>query len=401
MKLALKILLPILLIAGAIFGGKKLISMKAPPEKREIKEAIPTVKVIRLSADTHRPEVRSYGTVQSFDEARLTPELSAKIVWISDAFRVGKEVSMGEELVRLEKRDFEIALEQQQASVSEIQRQLEEEKVRSQQAADDWVVSGRKLEDASDFRLRKPQLAALEAQLKSAEAGIDQAKLNLGRTTIRSPFDAKVLTRTANLGELATPQANLGTLTSTTKAEIRLPLTLEQIDRIGSDLSAAALQTSNLEVKLSLPDHDGSRSAKVVRLDPTIDARNQVRYLIAEIDSPFKSSPFPLPIGTFVNASFEGRPLENSLRFPESALVEDRYVWTLKADNTLGRLELERLATEDGDVIARPETTLSGPIDVVTRPLTTFRPGNPVQLEEGSKESSTEDSETPAAPSES
>jgi multidrug efflux pump subunit AcrA (membrane-fusion protein) len=149
--------------------------------------------------------------------------------------------------------------------------------------------------------------------------------------------------------------------------------------RIDAALDPAALAAEPLAVELRVPEHPGHRPARIVRLDPVTDARNQVRYLIAELDRPFAVEPFALPLGTFVNATLRGRALEDTLRVPASALVDDRYLWTVGPGKTLARLPVERLATEDGEVIVRP-AEVAGGITVATRPLTTFRPGDPVRL---------------------
>ena len=375
MKIIIQILLPIILLLSAFLGAKALIKNNSPIQNQKPHLPVPKINTVTLSPLDHRPSVHSFGTITTRDEARIMPELTARVIWIDDNFRVGEQVRKDQLLIALEPSNFETALEEQKANLSDLKRQLAEEKVRANRAKADWTSSGRKLEDASELRLRLPQLTALTARLKSTEAAISTASLNLQRTKILAPFAGRVLTRNVTLGEIALPQDTLGTLASVDLAEIRLPLSPEQIARVTGDISPESLAQKSLPIRLTTPDNDGFRPAAIVRIDPTTDARNQVRYFIAEISHPFEQNPFSLSIGMFVNAEIDGQILPKSLRIPESALVDDDYLWVVDNQNLLRKLEVFRLASQQDDLIVEAKTPLTGPATIVTRPLTTFRPG--------------------------
>jgi multidrug efflux system membrane fusion protein len=46
--------------------------------------------------------------------------------------------------------------------------------------------------------LREPQLESAKANVEAAQAAVNQAQLNLQRTTITAPFDAHVISRNTN-----------------------------------------------------------------------------------------------------------------------------------------------------------------------------------------------------------
>src|SRR5699024_12180089 len=48
--------------------------------------------------------------------------------------------------------------------------------------------------------LRQPQLKAARSSVQSARAAVEQAELNLQRTSIEAPFDAHILNRNVNDG---------------------------------------------------------------------------------------------------------------------------------------------------------------------------------------------------------
>ena len=115
--------------------------------------------------------------MRSFFETTLSSEVEGKIISVSPSFKVGELVPAGEILVTIDSADFETEYTTAKADLVLMQSALDEEQVRQKQAKDDWLASGRRLETASDFVLRKPQMAAAEAGVTSAQAAVDRASL--------------------------------------------------------------------------------------------------------------------------------------------------------------------------------------------------------------------------------
>ena len=59
-----KLILPLLLIAAAIFGFKKCAAGKPTLKTKAIKEVVTTVEIIEASLGIHAPPVETFGTVQ-------------------------------------------------------------------------------------------------------------------------------------------------------------------------------------------------------------------------------------------------------------------------------------------------------------------------------------------------
>ncbi|QTN30998.1 efflux RND transporter periplasmic adaptor subunit [Akkermansiaceae bacterium] len=370
MKTALKIIIPIAILVLAVGGYKFLGSLKPKPQNRQPPPVVPVVDLASVSPQDHAPPVLSYGTVTSHFETALTPQVSGKITEVSRQFRVGEKVAAGEVLVRIDPTDYDAALAQRESELTLAERALAEEEIRAEQAAGDWEASGRDLSKASDFVLRKPQLAAARASIASAEAAIKKARADRSRTEVRSPFAAVVTAREASPGNQASPQVSLGTLVATEKVEIRLPLTASQMARV-------SLPT---EVELSSPLQPGVVwQAKLVRMEPTVDARNQVMYAVAEVADPYGDGKTALPVGIFANASVKAAAIPESYRIPEAAFVEDRYFWAMDGEGELMRVEAERVHSHGGETYVRPLEGGRGGLKVVIRPLSNFRKGMKVK----------------------
>ena len=377
MKTAIKIIVPLLIIAGAFFLGKFLISKKAEPKSKKAQPVVPVVGVITVSLGDHHSVVNSFGAVQSYFETTLVPQVTGRITEVSKKFQVGEKVKKGELLATIDMTDFQAVLANEQGNLALQQSELAEEEILAKQAAEDWVASGRKLEKASDFVLRKPQLAAAKASITSAEAAVKKAIIDIERTNLTAPYDAVVAERTASVGNLATTQISLGRLIATEKVEVRLPLTAGQVTSISMP---AKNQPSDTAITLSSPNDVGIKwNAVLTRVEPTRDTQNQVIYVIAEIQMPYEGD-HPLAVGTFVNASIPTLPIKNTYNVPESALVNDSYVWVVTEENKLLRAPATREYSYDDNVYVKIETDEATELlRIVSRPLSNFRDGGAVK----------------------
>ncbi|MGJ8632942.1 MAG: efflux RND transporter periplasmic adaptor subunit [Luteolibacter sp.] len=369
MKVLLKIVIPLAIVVFALLGFRFMKTLKPEPKSKVPPEVIPIVDVVAVSPEEHRPPVRTFGKVVSYFETDLMPQVSGRITNVSGKFRTGEMVEEDEVLVKIDPTDFEAALAVEESNLTVAERTYAEEAIRAEQAAGDWEASGRSLAKASDFVLRKPQLAATEAGIASAKAAVTKAQADLERTEVRAPFAAIVTARVASPGNQASPQTSLGTLVSTEKVEIRLPLTADQVRRV--EIPSKAEVTSPLKP-------GAVWEANVVRMEPTVDERNQVVYVVAEVEKPFANKEEPLPVGIFANVGIEAASLSETYKIPEAAYVNDEYVWIMDGEGKLDRLEAERVLSFEGSAYIDTGES-EGELKVVSRPLSNFRKGMKVR----------------------
>ena len=72
--------------------------------------------------------------------------------------------------------------------------------------------------------LREPQRLAAEARVQSARAAVEQARVDLGRTVIRAPFDAQVLSREVEIGSQVSPGDPLARLVGVDRYWVEISL---------------------------------------------------------------------------------------------------------------------------------------------------------------------------------
>ena len=300
---------------------------------------------------------------------------------VADSFQPGLAVAEDQLLVRIDPADYRAAVAERESMLATNRQLLAEEETRSRLAGEDWLASGRQLDEAPDFTLRKPQLASARAKVASAQAALDKARLDLDRTEVRAPFDAIIGARTTSPGNVVSSGAELGTLIGRDRLEVRLPLTPEQAALIDLPLAFGSGGATALDATVTTPTRPGlSWHARITRTEAGVDERNQVSWVIAEIADPFANPAEFLPVGAFVNVSLPGRAIGNVHRLPESALIEDAYVWILTPENQLARQPVERAFSDGGDFLARiPDPVAPLPLRIVTRPLASFQPGQTAQ----------------------
>ena len=131
-------------------------------------------------------EITAPGTVEPMRAVAVTAQVTGMVIGVR--FREGDEVREGSVLVEIDARPYRNALEQAEATLSRDLIQLENarrqvERYRSL-ARDESVA-------AEQFESLQTTAQALEATLKSDSASLDNARLNLEYTSIRSPISGR------------------------------------------------------------------------------------------------------------------------------------------------------------------------------------------------------------------
>lgn len=377
-KLINLLVAPIILIL-ALFIAKKMISSKKPRPIKPRKQVEIQIVVFESNPETHQPVIESYGNTRAYFTSILSSQVSGQILRLSPNFQAGKSVKAKDPLVEIDPADYEAIVSQREADLAIAKQSLEEEKTLSRLAREDWVGSGRKLEDASPYTLRVPQLAAAQAKVDSAQTAIDQADLNFKRTTLRAPFDAIIETRNASPGDIVTNGTQLGSLIARDRIEVRLPITPGQARHLS--IPSFSSESPPINAKLTTPTlPDKIWDAQITRAEPSVDPKNQTVYLIGEVSKPFEKPDSFLPVGAFVNATITGNPLQNVHALPEVAVIEDSFVWIVDKDSQLVRQPVEISFSQDALILARiSEPVAPLPLRIASRPLASFKEGQGVK----------------------
>jgi multidrug efflux system membrane fusion protein len=374
MKLLLKILLPVLMLAVMAGLTVKLVKSKEELKPQPRVETLPLVEARAVKAGVHRFQILSQGEIRARTEINLVAEVPGKIVSVSSNFTAGGFFEDGEVLARLDSRDFEVAVAQAEAALAQGRVRLDREKAEALVARREWESLGRG--EANPLLLREPQLAEAEALMAAAEANLRKAKLDLSRCEIRAPFGGRVREKMADIGQFVGLGSPLGRVYAVDFAEVRLPIPLSDLEFIDLPLNGEA--GAGVGVKLTARVGGVRRSwrGELLGTEGTVHQRTRMVSAIARVDDPYARSRAaghePLPVGMFVEAVIEGREMSDLFRVPRSAFRGED---TLVAVDTMDRLRfrtvdvvrrvddsvLIRSGLEEGDRVC--VSLLDGPVD--------------------------------------
>ncbi len=375
MRLALRILLPVVILAAFGLGAWHFVRNKPAPRKFAPPPQVTQVEGITINPSTYQIYLDSRGTVQPRTTTTLYPEVSGRIVSISPNFRDGGFFSAGETLLGIEKVDYETAVVIAQSQVAQARTALVEEKARGEQAAENWRRLG-KQSAPSDMVLRKPQLAEAEARLLAAQADLEKARRDLERTDIRAPYDGRILEQQVDVGQYVSPGTPLGRAFSTDIMEVRLPLTNRQLEFIDlPEVSRSDDAPLFREPEVAVVSRIGRAETKweghIVRVDSSIDEASRQLFVVAEIKDPYRQlepGGAPLKIGMFVDARIKGITLDEVFVLPRSAVRVSGEVILIDDDNRIRRQRVRPIwKAEDHVVIdSRDDNLQAGDVLCIT-----------------------------------
>ncbi|BFM13925.1 efflux RND transporter periplasmic adaptor subunit [Maricurvus nonylphenolicus] len=325
------------------------------------------VNVVLATPKTEVLTVRSQGTVAPKREIDLVAQVAGRITEVSDNFVNGGFFSEGTPLVNIDPRDYELASIRANARVAQAQQDLATNRGQARQARREWRDLGN--DDANDLFLRKPQVAAAEANLASAKAERDQAKLDLQRTKISVPFNGRVRETLVDLGQYVTPGSRIATVYDTSVAEIRLSVTDRQAALLDLPLGfrgGELKQGPEVTIKGTIAGKQYQWQGRIARTDASIDTRSRLYYAVAEVVDPFVANPgstqVPLIVGLFVEAEIRGRELDNVISIPKQALFKGDQIYVLDDQQRAHQQTVNVLHTDANTAWIQAEITSGTPI---------------------------------------
>lgn len=227
--------------------------------------ATPQYTVKPLAQLAVYPESRALAQVVAQNESRIAAEVSARIQEIP--VRLGQSVRKGAILVQLDRRQYQLALEQAGNQVKLLQNRY---KLAELQFAQAKALHASQFVSAQVLEQRRTELAVLDSELKIARDGVAQARLSLDKTILRAPFAGAVKERLAGEGELAAPGQPIVTLVEESNNELRARVPERDIAALKADQTPLFRQAGQ-----TFP-------ASIVRISSVIDPKAQTRDVILQ-----------------------------------------------------------------------------------------------------------------------
>jgi RND family efflux transporter MFP subunit len=342
------------LLGGAAVGASWLIFASEPTAQQEgaTRRSAALVETTTVSRGTYRPQLSVLGLVEPARDVELSPRVSGQVIDLEPSLEPGGFVAAGEPLLQIDPADFERLVTARESDVRQVAAELAIEQGRQRVARREFELLGEDVnEENRALVLREPQIESIRARLLAAEAELEQARLDLERTTVRAPFDAQVLSRAVNIGSQVSAGDPLARLVGTEACWVTASVPLRDLrwirfpdaagddgDDPGTDPEATA---ANVTVR-----HDSAwapgltRTGRVSRLIGAVDASTRLARVLVTVPDPLgrETGGPPLILGTIVRLQIEGRPLEDVVRLDRDLLRQDDTVWVMRDE----KLEIRR-----------------------------------------------------------
>ncbi|MGA1355039.1 MAG: hypothetical protein ACO32I_09745, partial [Candidatus Limnocylindrus sp.] len=143
MKRVLRIVVPVLILAVGAVGMKTLASMKDTASRDRPQQAAPAVEVAAVQPMVVPARIRATGVVRPARVVTLGPEVGGVIIWQSEELVPGGRFQSGQVIVRVDPRDYQMALDQENSRIERATLELETEQARQRVAQREWELLGK------------------------------------------------------------------------------------------------------------------------------------------------------------------------------------------------------------------------------------------------------------------
>lgn len=376
------------ILAVAVLMVVVSAALKPETQKEETKKP----PLIVRTADAELKEQKVFATFQGEVRAKtnieLVTQVTGKVMSVADKFIEGGQFKAGEVLIQIDDADYLVALKAAEASVASAQVDLEVEQATAANRAKEWRDLQRKpIEQANPLLLNKPQIDRAKARLVAANAELGAAKLNYERTKISAPFDGRIMSKSAELGQFMSRGGSIGRVFATDTMEVRIPMTDVQVSELGLTLGYSAQQegSAGLPATVSAIFGDQKRvwAGAVKSVDASIDNQTRLLFATVVVDKPFEQigdNGVPLVPGLFVDVELVSPQKVAGLELPRTALRNGNQVYVYDNDE----LELKAVkvvyTSQDKVIVSQEESDIAVGEKIITSSVPGAYQGMPVKL---------------------
>lgn len=335
-KIALTILAVLIILAGG--GAFGLILILTGPETipQERRESATIVHTIPLTPQNRPIWVTAYGAVIPARKVEIKPQVSGQVIWQNAAVIPGGRLLENDKLLRIDPKDYELELSEVNAEFEQARFEREVESGRQVIAQREWNEIQQDLEvmDVNEsLVLREPHLRRAEALMAEARNDIEQAELQLSRTTIRAPFNAMVVAESVEVGQLLSVGSTICELVGTDEFWIQVTVPLSMLKWI----QFPDRDHPGAEASVVLDTGNSSRSTwkgRVLRLLSDLEPLGRMARVVVTVPDPLGMADgakdgLPLLLGSYVEVNIEAGELENVLEIPRASLREGNKIWVV------------------------------------------------------------------------
>ncbi len=332
----------LLLALAFLVAGCQDKAAPAPPPP-------PTVGVITTKAEKLPVYREIVATLQGTVNTKIRPRVQGYL--LTQEYDDGSLVQTGDLLFTIDPEPFEIAVQKAAADVAQAEAQLvktELDVARDRELIKADAISQRQL----DNTIQAEQAA--QAQVKAAQAGLANAKLNLGYCQVYSPVTGIAGKAQGEIGDLVGPTSTLTTISS-----------LDPVQVVFFIPEKAYLERSgDFQKALSVPYEKRPENLELILSDgTTFGHKGRLQFINRQIEEGTGTiglyALFPNPgsvlrPGQYVKVRGRVNTLPDAILIPQRAVKETQgmfSVFIVNADNTVSSVSVELGLTQGSQVV--------------------------------------------------
>lgn len=373
----------VLILFGSVAVLGLIFSTEPEAERSGLaKESAMLVQVETVEKGTFNPIITATGTVQASQEIMLGARIEGEVMYRSPEFVPGSFVEKGDILVQIDSTDYVNELMQARSELRQAESALQREMGLQEAAKREYALLDDSLSEPNRaLVLRQPQLLATRAQVEAAQATVNQAQLNLDRTTIRAPFNAYILDQYVNTGSLVSPGENIGQLAGIDTYWVEAAVPLNKLRWFNFQ---EAGEGSPVQIRSRTAwDEEEYREGNLFKMLGSLENETRMAQVLVEIQDPMSVQPgnedLPrLIIGSFVETNIQGKALNDVVMVNRDHIRSNETIWVMEGDS-LDIREVE-IQFQDSE-FAYVSSGLEDGDRVVTTNLANVTQGAPLRFE--------------------
>ena len=312
--------LVLLLLALLMAAGCSRKQAAAPPPA-----PIPVV-IATVEQKTIPVDVRAIGTIEAYSTVSIKSQISGEITGVH--FREGQDVKKGDPLFTIDRRPFEVALEQAEANLARDRARAENARVQASRYAKLFQegVAAREQYDQT-----RAEAEALEAAVRADQATIEKARLDFQYCSIAAPIDGRTGSLIVHQGNLVKANENpaLVVINQVNPIYVNFAIPEQYLAEVSKYMAAG-----KLKVDAVVPDSPGRSEQGVLSfVDNAVDNTTGTIRLKATFGNQEKS----LWPGQFVDVRLTLTAQPKAIVVPTQAVETGQagqYVFVIKPDQT-------------------------------------------------------------------
>lgn len=313
-------------------GCAVLIGCSSSADSKQQKAQAAVSRTVSVAtAQVQRQDVPVYltglGAVTAFNTANIKSRVDGQIMRVN--FQEGQNVKEGDLLIEIDARPYQVQLEQMQAQLFRDQAQLRDARLNLERYTS-LIPSGSIAQQQVDTQ--KALVDQLDGTVRTDQAQIDTAKLQIVYCHITAPFTGRVGLRQVDPGNIihAADTNPMLILTQLQPIAVIFTLTEDVLPTV-----SRRMQQGTLEVDaFSRDDQTKLATGKLLTIDNQIDPTTGT----AKLKAVFSNTDNQLWPNQFVNANLLLETRKNSTVVPTAAILrgpQGTFVYAVNGDKTV------------------------------------------------------------------